>query len=86
MRRSRSEHFAAKKRSTKGLPDADAFEAAPPVEAEADPIPAPVTQMLSVPPAAVPVAPPVETAALIGRCILIGLGVAVALFVVMMVV
>jgi hypothetical protein len=42
--------------------------------------------MLSVPPAAVPVAPPVETAALIGRCILIGLGVAVALFVVMMVV
>jgi hypothetical protein len=56
------------------VPDADAFESAPPVEAEADPIPAPVTQMLAVPPAAGPIAGPVEAAASIGRCILIGVG------------
>jgi len=68
------------------VPDADAFESAPPVEAEADPIPAPVTQMLAVPPAAGPIAGPVEAAASIGRCILIGWDVAVGLFVVMIVV
>jgi len=65
-------------------------EAVPPGEVEADPIPAPVTRMLAVPPAAgpvaVPVAPPAETPWSVGRCILIGLGVAVALFVVMMLV
>ena len=66
----------------------DAPEAAPVTEAEAItvPVPVPVPQMLAASLLVGPVAAPVETASSIGRCILIGMGVAVALFVVMMVV
>jgi hypothetical protein len=65
-------------------------EVAPVTEAEAItvpvPVPVPVAQMPAASPVAAPAVRPAETAASVGRCILIGLGAAVALFVAMMLV
>jgi hypothetical protein len=68
----------------------NAPEAEPDAEVEAItvpvPVPVPVPQMPAAGSVAGPAAAPLETAASVVRCILIGLGAAVALFVLLMVV
>jgi phosphoribosylcarboxyaminoimidazole (NCAIR) mutase len=66
----------------------DEPDVAAPVEVEANPVPVAVSvpQMPAAGPVAALAVRPAETAWSVGRCILIGLGAAVALFVVMMLV